>query len=38
MVYIYVIQLEGGNYYIGKTQYPDFRLENHFDKKEYKYK
>tara|TARA_B100000768_G_scaffold15740_1_gene14559 strand:- start:337 stop:1299 length:963 start_codon:yes stop_codon:yes gene_type:complete len=30
MVYIYVIQLKYGKYYIGKTNNPEFRLENHF--------
>jgi cellular nucleic acid-binding protein len=31
MVYIYAIQLEQGKYYIGKTNNPKFRLENHFN-------
>jgi len=30
MVYIYVLQLEQGKYYIGKTSNPDFRIEQHF--------
>jgi len=30
MVYIYVMQLEQGKYYIGKTSNPAFRLESHF--------
>jgi cellular nucleic acid-binding protein len=30
MVAIYVLQLEKGKYYIGKTNNPQFRLENHF--------
>ena len=30
MVFIYVLQLEEGKYYIGKTNNPTFRLENHF--------
>ena len=30
MVYIYVLQLEKGKYYIGKTTNPQFRLEQHF--------
>ena len=30
MVFIYVLQLEQGKYYIGKTSNPTFRLENHF--------
>ena len=31
MVFIYVLQLEEGKYYIGKTNNPTFRLENHFN-------
>jgi hypothetical protein len=31
MVYIYVLKLEAGKYYIGKTSNPKFRLENHFN-------
>jgi len=31
MVCIYIIQLEQGKYYIGKTNNPQFRLENHFN-------
>lgn len=30
MVYIYVLKLEGGKYYVGKSNNPRFRLENHF--------
>lgn len=30
MVFIYVLQLEQDKYYIGKTNNPYFRLENHF--------
>jgi len=30
MVYIYILQLEQGKYYIGKTANPEFRLDNHF--------
>jgi len=30
MVYIYVLQLTDGKYYIGKTNYPNFRIEQHF--------
>ena len=30
MVYIYILQLEQGKYYVGKTSKPDFRLEKHF--------
>ena len=32
MVYIYVLQLSDGKYYVGKTTNPSFRLENHFNK------
>jgi len=31
MVFIYIIQLEKGKYYIGKTNNPQFRLESHFN-------
>ena len=31
MVFIYALQLEQGKYYIGKTNNPTFRLENHFN-------
>lgn len=31
MVYIYVLQLEEGKYYIGKTNNPHFRIEKHFN-------
>lgn len=31
MVYIYVLQLQKDNYYVGKTDNPQFRLETHFD-------
>ena len=31
MLYIYVLQLEKGKYYIGKTSNPKFRLEQHFN-------
>ena len=30
MVYIYVLKLEQDKYYIGKTNNPNLRLENHF--------
>ena len=30
MVYIYVLELAHGKYYVGKTNNPQFRLENHF--------
>lgn len=31
MVFIYIIQLEQNKFYIGKTNNPQFRLENHFN-------
>ena len=31
MVYIYILQLEKGKYYVGKTTNPQFRLEQHFN-------
>lgn len=31
MVFIYVLKLEKGKYYIGKTNNPQFRLDNHFN-------
>jgi hypothetical protein len=31
MVFIYILQLEKGKYYIGKTVYPLFRLDLHFN-------
>jgi len=31
MVYIYVLLLEKGKYYIGKTKNPQFRIESHFN-------
>ena len=31
MVYIYILQLEQGKYYIGKTNNPQFRIESHFN-------
>jgi cellular nucleic acid-binding protein len=31
MVCIYTLQLEKGKYYVGKTNNPKFRLENHFN-------
>jgi hypothetical protein len=31
MVFIYIIQLDQGKYYIGKTNNPQFRLESHFN-------
>ena len=30
MVYIYVLELVGGKYYVGKTNNPGFRIEQHF--------
>ena len=32
MVYIYILQLEQGKYYVGKTINPSFRLDSHFNK------
>jgi len=31
MVYVYILQLQKGKYYIGKTNYPSFRIEDHFN-------
>ena len=31
MVYIYALELEDGKYYIGKTDNPEYRIENHFN-------
>jgi len=31
MIYIYILQLEQGKYYIGKTNNPQFRIESHFN-------
>lgn len=31
MVYIYVLKLRSNKYYVGKTDNPNFRLNNHFD-------
>ena len=31
MVYIYILQLEQGKFYVGKTDNPQFRMERHFD-------
>jgi hypothetical protein len=31
MVFIYIIKLEQGKYYVGKTNNPQFRLERHFN-------
>lgn len=35
MVFIYVLELQEGKYYIGKTDNPKFRLENHFNCNDY---
>ena len=31
MVYIYVLELEEGKYYVGKTNNPQFRIHKHFN-------
>lgn len=31
MIFIYVLELENNKYYIGKTNYPKFRLDSHFN-------
>jgi cellular nucleic acid-binding protein len=31
MVHIYILQLENDKYYVGKTNSPNFRIENHFN-------
>ena len=31
MVFIYILQLENNKYYVGKTNNPQFRLEQHFN-------
>jgi len=31
MVNIYILQLQKGKYYVGKTNYPSFRIEDHFN-------
>lgn len=33
MVYIYTLQLENGKYYVGKTNNPQFRIQNHIHNK-----
>jgi hypothetical protein len=30
MVFLYILQLEQGKYYVGKTNHPNFRIEQHF--------
>lgn len=32
MVFIYILKLKEGKYYIGKTNYPDIRIDEHFTK------
>ena len=31
MIYIYILRLQNNKYYVGKTKYPNFRLEQHFN-------
>ena len=31
MLYIYILELSNGKYYVGKTSNPDFRLDKHFN-------
>ena len=31
MVFIYILELEGKKYYVGKTSNPDFRINHHFN-------
>lgn len=31
MVYIYILKLQNNKYYVGKTNKPDFRIEEHFN-------
>ena len=31
MVFIYILKLENGKYYVGKTNNPEYRLNNHFN-------
>ena len=31
MIFIYILQLQNGKYYVGKTSNPSFRLEQHFN-------
>lgn len=31
MIFIYVLKLEQEKYYVGKTEHPNFRLEEHFE-------
>lgn len=30
-MFVYIIQLEEGKYYVGKTENPEYRIESHFD-------
>ena len=32
MIFVYILKLEHGKYYIGKTKHPDFRINHHFNK------
>lgn len=31
MVYIYILKLQKNKYYVGKTNYPNFRINEHFN-------
>ena len=31
MVFIYILKLQAGKYYVGKTTNPSFRLDKHFN-------
>jgi len=31
MVFIYILSLQNGKYYVGKTSNPSFRLDQHFN-------
>jgi predicted GIY-YIG superfamily endonuclease len=37
MVFIYSLKLQSGKYYIGKTDSPNFRLQDHFDSSRFRH-